>query len=70
MTRTIEAVVEKDGQVRLLKPVAPGVRRRALVIIFEEPTARDETAILSESALQDWNRPEEDTAWSHLQPER
>jgi hypothetical protein len=30
-----------------------------------------EVAILSEAALaEDWNRPEEDRAWSHLQPGR
>jgi mRNA interferase MazF len=28
----------------------------------------NETALLSEAALaQDWNRPEEDAAWAHLQ---
>ena len=31
----------------------------------------NETALLSEPALaKDWNRPEEDVAWSHLQQER
>lgn len=25
-----------------------------------------ETALLSEAALSDWNRPEEDEAWAHL----
>lgn len=30
-----------------------------------------ETALLAEAALaEDWNRPEEETAWSHLQPEK
>ena len=29
--------------------------------------ASDEVARLSEPALDDWNRPEEDEAWSHLQ---
>ena len=29
-----------------------------------------ETALLSEAALSDWNRPEEDEAWAHLQPDR
>lgn len=67
MTRTIEAVIDEDGRIQLLEPAAPGSRRRALVIIFDEPGI-DETAILSEQALQDWNRPEEDAAWSHLQP--
>ncbi|HEV8130231.1 MAG TPA: hypothetical protein VGQ81_03195 [Acidobacteriota bacterium] len=68
MARTVEAVIDRDGKIRLLEPVPPGSRRRALVIIFDEPSVSDETAILSEKALQDWNRPEEDAAWSHLQP--
>jgi hypothetical protein len=35
----------------------------------EEPAPTvHETALLSEAALaEDWNRPEEDAAWSHLQ---
>ena len=38
----------------------------------EEPPADDfETARLSEPALaEDWNRPEEDMAWSSLQADR
>jgi len=33
-----------------------------------EPRA-DEAALLSETALaEDWDRPEEDAAWSYLQP--
>ncbi len=31
----------------------------------------DDVALLSEAALgEDWNRPEEDEAWTHLQQER
>lgn len=26
----------------------------------------DEAALLAETALSDWNRPEEDAAWAHL----
>jgi len=47
--------------------------RRALVTILEEkPTvAVSETALLSEAALaEDWDRPEEDEAWSYLQSEQ
>ncbi len=29
-----------------------------------------DTALLSEIALGDWNRPEEDEAWAHLQPDQ
>lgn len=31
------------------------------------PMSGRETAIASESALDDWNSPEEDKAWAHLQ---
>jgi hypothetical protein len=73
MIRTIEAVIDEHGAVRLLEPVHLPAARRALVTILEdEPaTTADETALLSEAALAaDWNRPEEDAAWAHLQPER
>jgi hypothetical protein len=71
MIRTVEAVIDEEGQVHLLEPVQPSGARRALVTILDErPVARvSETALLSEAALaEDWNRPEEDEAWAHLQP--
>ena len=70
MIKTVEAVIDEKGNVKLLEHVRLGVARRALVTILDEkPTARaSETALLSEAALgEDWNRPEEDEAWSHLQ---
>ena len=69
MIQTLEAVIDEQGNVRLLEPIRLGEARRALVMILEEqPTAGvSETALLSEQALEDWNRPEEDEAWSHLQ---
>lgn len=73
MIRTVEAVIDEDGNVSLLEPVHPSKARRALVTILDEhPAARvSETALLSETALaQDWNRPEEDEAWAHLQQVR
>ena len=67
MIRTIEAVIDERGAVRLLEDVRlPGVRR-AHVTILEEETTGDpvETALLSEAALaEDWNRPEEEAAWA------
>ena len=70
MIRTIEAVIDSQGTVRLLESVSLSNSRRALVTILdEEPTSAHETALLSEAALaEDWNRPEEDAAWAHLQP--
>jgi len=40
-----------------------------LVTILDEiPVAAHEMLLLSEQALaKDWNRPEEDEAWAHLQ---
>jgi len=69
MIRTVEATVDEKGVVRLLEEVQLTKIHRALVTILEEPAFSYETTLLSESALgEDWNRPEEDAAWSHLQP--
>jgi hypothetical protein len=73
MIQTVEAIIEPDGKVLLLESVELKEPRRALVTILEdEPAAKvSETALLSEQALaEDWNRPEEDEAWSHLQQVR
>ena len=70
MIQTVEAVIDEQGNVRLLEPVHPGTARRALVTILEESPAEtvSETALLSEESLrQDWNRLEDDEAWSYLQ---
>ena len=73
MTRTVEAVIDEHGNVRLLEAVQLPAARRALVTILEErPVAGvPESALLSEAALtEDWSRPKEDEAWSHLQQVR
>jgi len=73
MLRTLEAIIDEQGNVRLLEPIDLPATRRALVTILEEGPAGNmpETALLSESALaEDWNRPEEEAAWSHLQQEQ
>ena len=69
MHQTLEAVVNEGGEVRLLEPLHLPNARRALVTILEEPAINvPETALLSEKTLaEDWLRPEEDEAWSHLQ---
>jgi hypothetical protein len=70
MIQTVEAVVDATGRVRLLGEVRVDSPRRALVTVLEEPAAiPGEAALLAEAALAaDWSRPEEDAAWSHLQP--
>ena len=71
MLRTIEAVIDPSGNVRLLEPVSLSEARRALVTVLEEAADEEDansTALLSEAALADWNRDEEDAAWAHFQP--
>ena len=72
MIQTVEAVVDAVGRVQLLGEVHIDGPRRALVTVLEEPAAvPGEAALLAEAALaEDWLRPEEDAAWSHLQPGR
>lgn len=70
MLRTIEAVIDPEGHVRLLEPVSLPGSRRALVTVLEEVADEaddNSAALLSEAALSDWNREEEDAAWAHLQ---
>ena len=69
MIRIIEAIVDEHGRVQLAEPLRLPRALRALVTILEESpaTPTPETVLLSEPALaEDWNRPEEDAAWSHL----
>jgi hypothetical protein len=84
MPLTIEAIYEngvsndpnsRSGRrcrwsVQLLGEIHVASPRRALVTVLEEPAAvPGEAALLAEAALAaDWCRPEEDAAWSHLQP--
>lgn len=71
MLKTYAAEVDDRGNIRLLEPVKLPAGHRVLVTLLDEPSpAVDETALMSENALaEDWLRPEEDAAWSHLQSE-
>jgi hypothetical protein len=72
MIQTVEAVVDASGRVWLLGDIHITGPRRALVTVLEEPASvPGEAALLAEAALaEDWLRPEEGAAWSHLQPEK
>jgi len=67
--QTVEALIDEQGGVHLLEAIHLAATRRALVTILDEvPASLPETTLLSEPALaQDWDRAEEDKAWSHLQ---
>lgn len=66
MLRTIEATIDKNGKVKLKEHVKLRRKSKALLTILDV-AAVDEVTLLSEKALEDWNRPEEDKAWAHLQ---
>jgi hypothetical protein len=72
MLKSVEAIIDKNGKVHLKETIhLPSPSRAIVTILDEEAHAIAETALLSETALSvDWNRPEEDEAWSHLQKAR
>ena len=66
--KTVEAIVDEKGQIRLSQPLHVKGRHRVLVTVLDEPPSEAmETAVLAEAALSDWLQPEEDAAWAHLQ---
>jgi hypothetical protein len=70
MIQTLEAIINEQGHVFLLDHIKLPEARRALVTILNDAPVDgvNEAALLSEKTLAtDWNRPEEDVAWSHLQ---
>lgn len=76
MPKTVEAVVDDDGYIRLPDSIPLERDQRVLVIILENEDDRvsdpqvAETALLSEEALaDDWAREAEEEAWTHLQPD-
>lgn len=70
MIQTVEAEIDKEGNVRLKESVNLDEKRNALVIILDQPKDTSDPALLSESALSnDWDRAEEDDAWKAYQQE-
>ncbi len=68
MLKTIPATVSPDGTVVLSEAIElDGPVAAVVTLAFEtEGGDEDEPALLSEAALEDWNRKEEDEAWSYL----
>ena len=69
MLRAFDAVVDEQGIVRPVEPIGLPAGSRVLIVVLDELAGGvAEATLLSEPALaEDWNRPEEDEAWSHLQ---
>jgi hypothetical protein len=74
LLHTVEARVEPDGEVHLLSPLKLNRPAKAVVTVLletDDAGPPEATALLSEPSLaEDWSRPEEDSAWAHLQPGR
>jgi hypothetical protein len=74
MLQTFRGIIDRNGKVKLLAPVKLPASRQVIITILDDEPADSlladepiDLALLSESALaQDWERPEEDEAWSHL----
>jgi hypothetical protein len=68
MLTTIEVTIDKTGHLHCVKPMQTIKPGRAL-LTWLEPDTTHEPALMAEAALaQDWLNPEEDAAWTHLQP--
>ncbi len=70
MLKAIEATIDMNGEIRLREPIRLPHSCRAIVTILEaaDTSEAPETALLSQESLaNDWERPEEDEAWLHLQ---
>jgi hypothetical protein len=66
--QTVEAEIDKEGNVRLKESVKLDEKHKALVIILDQPKDIPDSAFLSETALsKDWDRTEEDDAWKAYQ---
>ena len=66
MLQTIEVQIDVNGHIHPLEPLIKLSPGRALLTLLEP--VNHETALLSEQALaEDWLKPEEEAAWTHLQ---
>ena len=72
MLKTIHAIVDQEGRIKLLESADLKPAQRLLVTILENEEESVNgipiTALLSEPALGEyWDRPAEDEAWRDLQ---
>lgn len=66
--KAVEAIIEPNGEVRLVEPLHVTAPTRAIVTILDQEAGDADTARLAEPALaEDWLSPEEEAAWAHMQ---
>ena len=69
MLQTFKGILDQDGKLRTTERINLSKPRQVMVTLLDTDPADDaiDLALLSEAALaRDWDRPEEDEAWSHL----
>lgn len=69
MLQTFEGILDRDGRLFTAERIQLSKPHSVIVTILDEVVTSEvnELALLSEAALaRDWDRPEEDEAWSHL----
>jgi hypothetical protein len=65
MTRTVEVEIDEAGAIH---PIDPNLKLPPGRAVLAWPEGEDIfPALMSEKALADWLRPEEDEAWAYLQ---
>jgi hypothetical protein len=68
MTRTVEVEIDEAGVIHPLDSTLKLPQGRAVLAWPENNDLYP--ALMSETALSDWLRPEEDDAWAYLQPDK
>ena len=69
MLQKIKGMIDQEGNLKILDQLNLPKSRRVIITILDEETSSEciDLSLLSESALsRDWDRPEEDEAWSQL----
>ena len=70
MIHTYRGVIDENGKVHLLEPVLKPAKlkegQQVLVTFLDHETIVSSVTLMSEAALDNWLRPEEVDAWSHL----
>ena len=67
MSKVVEATIDAQNNVKLIRPIRLPKFRQAFATIFSEELRVPEIALLSEAAFaQDRHSSEEDDAWVHL----
>ncbi|MFA5803524.1 MAG: hypothetical protein WC879_02670 [Melioribacteraceae bacterium] len=66
--QSIQTIIEPNGHIRFPGNLRISKPTKAIITFLEEESKLRFTELVSEKSLaEDWNKPEEDEAWAHLQ---